>query len=90
MFGIRKDLPAKERINVALLRLYETGILNYAKDKFAMAHVPECHDFGTVGYKEVSMSYVYGAYLLLGTGYAAALAICLLEVWARKGTTLIL
>ena len=79
MFGLRRDLPAKENINRALLRLYETGILKYARQKFATHQVPECHSFGGVGYKEVSIDHVYGAYVVLGAGYVVALALYFME-----------
>ena len=79
MLGLRKNLPAKERINAVMVRLYETGILEYAKNKFSTHQVPNCHEFGSVGYKEVSMGYVYGAYVVLGAGYGVALLLCLLE-----------
>ena len=38
------------------------------------------HNFDGVSYKVVSMDYVYGAYVVLGSGYLLALTLCFMEM----------
>ena len=80
--GIRKGLPSKDRINNALLRMRESGVLQRVLKK-THPQKPDCHSYQTVAYKEVSLNHVYGAYLLLLSGYLVAGLIFLGELLTK-------
>ena len=44
---------------------------------------PDCGDSSGSSFKEVNLNHVYGAYVILGGGYAAAIALLFLEMVAR-------
>ena len=48
----------------------------------SIASAPDCGEFHNIGYREVSIEHVSGAFLALFTGYGLAAAILALE-WIR-------
>ena len=77
-YGLRKNLPYKKDIDIAIMRLKETGLLTKMLHDF-YPHPPDCSDIASNPYKSVSFVFVYSAYYLLFSGYAVAVSIFFLE-----------
>lgn len=72
MYGIRKHLPQKRKIDMAFYRLRETGLLQ----KTMALHRPKsphCESLNSFRSKFVSLYHVMGAYVCLFSGYLFAM-----------------
>ena len=78
MFGLRKRLPQRQLIDLAFLRMRETGLMGHVMEKyFERGH--KCQDFGQSSFKPVAFVYVKGAvYILLG-GFIVSIALFVVE-----------
>ena len=77
-YGLRKDLPYERDINLAILRLKETGLLKKMIHDW-YPHPPDCQDHASSSYKQVSIMFVYSAYVVLLGGYIISVMIFVLE-----------
>ena len=78
MYGMRKGLPQKQKIQEAFIRLKETGV-KARMDKTYRASKPDCNSVGGTGFRQVALKYVNVAFAILGIGFTIAAGLCVVE-----------
>lgn len=84
-YGISKKALFEDDINLAFLRLKETGLLQkILKDHYPKP--PEClKKVEAAGYREVSINFVFTAFFILLGGQVLAVLLCFLETLVARG-----
>ncbi|XP_059099180.1 uncharacterized protein LOC131893222 [Tigriopus californicus] len=86
MYGLRKHLPQKRKLDAAFFRYRETGLLGKTIQKFKPKS-PHCASLNELQSKVVSFHHVKMAYFLLVLGYLVAAILFLAEKFSFENKT---
>ena len=78
-YGLKKNTPYKKNIDLAMLRLQETGLLKKIRHDW-YPQPPDCLNIQESTYKVVSIHFVYTAYFVLLGGYFISGFLLMIEI----------
>ena len=77
-FGLRRGLPQKRLIDNTIIRLRETGLIQF-HFQLRWTYKPNCDSFDRMVTKQVNFNYILGAYGVLFGGQIIACVLFLME-----------